>query len=307
MAAPPALETRALSKRYGSVLAVDGLSLTVAPGQVFGFLGPNGAGKSTTMRMLLGLVRPVRGQAWIFGRPCGSVAARRRGLVGAQVEDPAFYGYLSAYQNLALLGCLSGGVSAAEIDRVLELVGLRGARRRKVAAYSHGMRQRLGLAQALLPLPRLLILDEPTSGLDPQGRVEVRELLMRLSTEHGVTIFLSSHLLEEVEKLCTHLAFLSHGRLLAAGPTDELLSTSTVRVELRAQPLETASAVLTTHPQVSGLVRELEALTFACPRQALPSLNASLVAAGVAVYSLAPHPESLEDLYLRLMGGEGDV
>ncbi len=294
-----AIQIESLSKHYGRVRAVDGVSLTVAPGQVYGFLGPNGAGKSTTMRMLLGLVRPTKGRAFLLGRPCGSVRARAAGVVGALVEDPAFYGYLTARRNLALLARLSGGVPALEIDRVLHLVGLRDYGRRRVSAFSHGMKQRLALAQALLPRPRVLLLDEPTNGLDPRGRVEMRALLQRLSQE-GVTIFLSSHLLEEVERLCTHLAFLSRGRLLVAGKTADLLASEMVRVELRARPDWQARRLLTNRPEVQGLRRQEDALTFSCPRPALAEINAALVGEGVAVLALVPQEESLEELYLRL-------
>lgn len=300
MSPAPAIEIRRLTKDYGRVRAVDGLTLRVDCGQVYGFLGPNGAGKSTTMRVLLGLIRPTRGQAWLLGRPCASVQARAAGVVGALVEEPAFYGYLSARRNLMLLARLSGGVSAAEVDWALDLVGLHGQGGRRVSALSHGMRQRLGLAQALLPRPRILLLDEPTSGLDPRGRVEMRELLRRLNQQEGVTIFLSSHLLGEVESLCTHLAFLSHGRLLAAGPTRDLLASSTVRVELEATPPEEAWLLLSRRTEVHNLMRREDLLVFSCPRSALSAINEALVQAGVRVSALAPRAESLEELYLRL-------
>ncbi len=304
MTALAAIETRALTKHFGRLRAVEGLSLRVEPGQVFGFLGPNGAGKTTTLRLLLGLVRPTRGHAWILSQPSYSPRARQPGAVGALVEEPAFYGYLSARRNLELLARLSGGVPAAEIERVLELVGLRGHEDRRVSAYSHGMRQRLGLAQALLPRPQVLLLDEPTFGLDPRGRVEMRELLRRLSQEQGVTIFLSSHLLGEVEQLCTHLGFLSHGRLLACGPINELLDSTMVRVEVQAEPVEEAWLLLSRHRSVSHLVRRGEILAFHSPHSDLAKLNAALVIRGLAVSSFLPRPESLEELYLRLTDEE---
>ncbi len=295
----PAIQLELLSKYYGRVRAVDNVSLSVEAGQLCGFLGPNGAGKSTTIRMLLGLVRPTAGRAYLLGQPCGSVRARAAGVVGALVEDPAFYGYLSARRNLALLARLSGGVSAQEIERALDLVGLRGQAGRRVSAFSHGMKQRLAVAQALLPRPRVLLLDEPSNGLDPRGRVEMRALLQRLHRE-GLTIFLSSHLLEEVERLCTHLAFLSRGRLLLAGPTSQLLASEMVRVEVEAGPVDMAMQVLARRPEVGGLLHEGGALVFSCPRSALAAINASLAAAGVAVSALVPRAESLEELYLRL-------
>jgi ABC-2 type transport system ATP-binding protein len=297
------LETRGLTKHFGRIQAVEGLDLTVEASQVFGFLGPNGAGKSTTMRMIMGLIRPTRGEARLLGKSAATTASRAAGTVGALVEGPAFYGYLTARQNLVLLARLSGGASPAELDRALELAGLSADADRRVGAFSHGMKQRLGVASALLPRPRVLLLDEPTTGLDPQGRVEMRELLQRLNREEGVTIFLSSHLLGEVEQLCTHLAFLSHGRLLQAGPTAALLASETVRVELRATPQERAAVLLETRPEVQNLARHEDTLTFTCRQNALPALNAALVHADVEVGLLAPRPENLEELYLRLMRG----
>lgn len=298
---PSAIQLELLSKHYGRVRAVDNVSLTVGAGQLCGFLGPNGAGKSTTIRILLGLVRPTAGRAYLLGQPCGSVRARAAGVVGALVEDPAFYGYLSARRNLALLARLSGGVSPLEIERVLDLVGLRGQAERRVSAFSHGMKQRLAVAQALLPRPRILLLDEPSNGLDPRGRVEMRALLQRLHRE-GLTIFLSSHLLEEVERLCTHLAFISQGRLLRAGPLPELLASEMVRVEVEARPVDGAMQVLSRRPEVTNLLSESGGLVFSCPRSALAGINTTLVAAGVAVSALVPRTESLEELYLRLTG-----
>lgn len=296
-----ALETHNLTKHYGRVPAVQGLSLAVEEGQVFGFLGPNGAGKSTTMRMIMGLIRPTGGHASILGRPSSSVASRAPGRIGALVEGPAFYGYLTARENLQLLARFSGGLRPAEIDRALELTGLQGQADRRVSAYSHGMKQRLGLAQALLPRPRVLLLDEPTVGLDPQGRVEMRELLRGLNREEGVTIFLSSHLLGEVEELCTHLAFLWQGRLLKTGPTVDLLAGETVQLEIRATPLDKAEQILARRREVLAVARQGTALLVTCAPEAIAALNATLVLNGVEVSALTPRPERLEELYLRLM------
>ena len=297
---PAALETHNLTKRYGPLRAVEELDLTVEEGQIFGFLGPNGAGKSTTMRMAMGLIRPSSGQALILGRDSALVASRAPGTIGALVEGPAFYGYLTGRQNLALLARLSAGAPPDEIAGVLDLCGLAPHAHRRVSAYSHGMRQRLGVAQALLPRPRVLLLDEPTLGLDPRGRVEMRDLLLRLHQE-GVTIFLSSHLLSEVEQLCTHLGFIWQGRLLQSGPTAELLAGPTVRVELRATPLESAQALLEQHRQVWDLARRGQILTFSTQHETIPELNADLTKVGISIWSLVPRPESLEELYLRLM------
>ena len=195
-----AIQTHSLCKRYGKNLAVKSLDLQVARGEIFGFLGPNGAGKSTTIRMVLGLIRPTAGHSEVLGRRSGSVASRERGRVGALVEGPAFYDYLylSGRRNLEILAAMSGGETCPRIDETLDLVGLLGRDREPVRNYSHGMKQRLGLAQALLPRPELIIIDEPATGLDPEGMAEVRDLLVQLNREQGMTVFLSSHLLHEV-------------------------------------------------------------------------------------------------------------
>ncbi len=230
--AEPVIRCQGLTKRYGANVAVDRLDLTVTAGQVFGFLGPNGAGKTTTMRMLLGLVRPTAGEAWLNGRP----AAAGGGLegVGAMIEEPAFYPWLSGRQNLRVLAlsgpplsgpALSGPALARggsdPITAALARTGLSEVARRKVKTYSQGMRQRLGLAAALLRSPALLVLDEPANGLDPAGIREFRTLLRSLAAD-GTTVFLSSHQLAEVEQVCDQVAVLSAGRVVAHGPVADL-------------------------------------------------------------------------------------
>ncbi|MBC7288029.1 MAG: ATP-binding cassette domain-containing protein, partial [Armatimonadetes bacterium] len=208
--------TQNLTKRYGRILALDNLCLRVEAGQVYGLLGPNGAGKTTTLRLLLGLARPTAGAAWLFGLPCGTAASRRPGVVGALVDEPAFYPYLTGRQNLEIL-CDLSGAGHDEIGEALAAVGLAHAADRLYQTYSHGMRQRLGIAAALVPRPRLLVLDEPAAGLDPQGLRDVRELLRRLAAD-GMTVLLSSHLLPEVQILCTQVGLMCGGRLVASGP-----------------------------------------------------------------------------------------
>lgn len=216
------LKALGLTKAFKGHTAVEDLNLEVGKGDIFGFLGPNGAGKSTTIRLMLALIKPDSGDVEIFGRSVRHYGNRALKKVGALIEEADFYGNLSAEHNLELLARLDG-VDGARIADVLTIVGLYDRRKDKVKAYSHGMKQRLGVAQALLNRPELLILDEPTSGLDPRGMKEVRELIRRLARE-GMTIFLSSHLLHEVEQVCTAMAIIDKGRLITAGKVTDLLT-----------------------------------------------------------------------------------
>ncbi|MCX7964846.1 MAG: ABC transporter ATP-binding protein [Candidatus Sumerlaea chitinivorans] len=223
MTTPPVvLRVRNLSKRFGRVTAVAGISFDVYEGDIFGFLGPNGAGKSTTMYMIAGLVHPSGGEIEIFGRPHTDFL-RVRSQMGMLIEVPAFYEFLSARKNLEILARLQPGIPRTRVDEVLELVGLRDRARDRVEDYSHGMRQRLGIAQALLAKPKLLLLDEPTSGLDPEGSVRVWELLRNLVAQEGITIFISSHLLHEVEEGCNRIAVINRGVLVACDEVRKLL------------------------------------------------------------------------------------
>ena len=216
------LETRGLTKTFGDLVAVDHVDLRVEEGELFGFLGPNGAGKTTTISMMAGLIHPTEGQVFILGEEISPRQTAGLRHVGTLLPPPGFFPYLSGRENLRLISHLYPQVDEARVEEVLSLVGLTGAADRKTKGYSTGMKQRLGLAAALLHRPRLLILDEPTSGLDPIGMKEIRELLRRLADE-GTTIFLSSHLLHEVEQICDRVAILNHGRVLAEGRVQELL------------------------------------------------------------------------------------
>jgi ABC-2 type transport system ATP-binding protein len=305
-----ALVTRGLTKRYDDADVVDALDLTVERGELYGFLGPNGAGKTTTIRMALGLIFPTAGEVELLGTP---VFGRHRSVAleraGALVEEPAFYRFLSGRRNLEIFA-RAGGPSEdvrrrlARIDDVLGLVGLASAARKRVKAYSQGMRQRLGIALALLGEPEILVLDEPTNGLDPAGMREVRQLLRRLA-DGGTTVFVSSHLLAEVEAMCDRVGVLSRGRLVAEGPPGELRGAAErFRVELddpaRAmRVLEALDGVVAAGEGTSVVVRLARGATPA-------SVNAALVRAGVAVSALIPERESLEDVFLDLVG-DGDV
>ncbi len=293
------LETRDLTKQYGKRVAVDDLSMQVERGDIFGFLGQNGAGKSTTIRMAVGLVRPSSGRVVLLGHDMQKHPKRALARTGAIVESPAFYESLSGLQNLRLLSAMSGGAEKRSINEVLDIVGLRARARDPVRVYSHGMRQRLGIAQALLPSPELIILDEPTDGLDPQGIHEVRSLIRRLRDELNLTVLLSSHLLYEVEQICNRVAIIDHGRLLYQGTIDELIAKDKT-VKLRVDRLEEAFQLLKLHPQVSVTGNAGEALYVRMSDEQIPLINQFLVARGFRVMELSPQRETLEDVFLRL-------
>jgi ABC-type multidrug transport system ATPase subunit len=296
------ISTSALTKRYGMVVAVDGVDLRVAEGDRYGLLGPNGSGKTTLLRLLLGLVYATSGQIELMGRPVPRQLSTVLPAVGGLVEGPAAYGHLSGRANLALLDAAGTGgprrTRAARIAEALDRVGLGGVDKRPVRAYSLGMRQRLGLAAALLRKPRLLVLDEPTNGLDPQGIREVRDLLLELNAA-GTTLLVSSHLLGEVEQLCTRVGVMDRGRLVLQ---DELaaLRAPTGRVVLRTPDVDRAAALL------DGRV-ESRTEDVLCVREADPAaLNTRLVAAGLRVIEIRPEHRSLEDTVLEVTSSGSD-
>jgi ABC-2 type transport system ATP-binding protein len=305
--------TRGLTKRYQDLSAVDALDLTIEQGVLYGFLGPNGAGKTTTIRMVLGLIFPTAGGVEVLGEPIfgGTPGQRASAIrrVGAMIEEPAFWGYLSGRRNLEYFARAAGPAEdrrkrLGRIDEVLRVVGLEQAARKKVKAYSQGMRQRLGIAMALLGEPDLLVLDEPTNGLDPQGMREVRLLLRRLADD-GTTIFVSSHLLAEVEAMCDRVGVLARGKLVAEGPPSKLRgSAEVVRVEI--DDPERARTILAGLDGVSldGAETSRGALRLRLTPPASPAaVNSALVSGGVAVSALVPEHESLEDVFVSLVEG----
>ena len=296
-----AIQTHHLAKRYGRLQAVDGLSLRVPAGCIYGFLGPNGAGKSTTIRMLLGLIRPTGGEAFVLGQAVRPDRPATRRDIGALVEGPAFVDYLSARRNLEMLLALSGRRNGHDVDRALELVGLTSRQRDRVKTFSHGMKQRLGVAGALLGQPRLVILDEPANGLDPQGLVEIRDLLRRLRDEHGMTIFLSSHLLHEVQLLCDEVGVVRQGRLIAAGPVAELLAGHETELHVEVDDAERAREVAAALPYVQQVAAEADGLRLTVEPGKAADLNAALVGAGLRVSALTPAAPDLERFYLELV------
>jgi ABC-2 type transport system ATP-binding protein len=294
-----ALQTEALTKRFGARTAVDRLTIRVERGDIYGFLGPNGAGKSTTLRMLLGLIRPTSGLIKFPLQNSGWEYLRARSRVGAIIETPAFYENFSARRNLQLLASLSGGVSKKRVEEVLEIVDLRERAHDPVKVYSYGMRQRLGIAQALLPTPQLIILDEPTNGLDPQGIHETRNLIRRLQDEFKLTVLLSSHLLTEIEQLCNRVGIIHEGRLLYEGGPDAL-TVSTNLYKVRVDNLAGAFEVLRNEPGLTVSRNGSSFLRIDADAEALAQANALLVGNGIKVYELSPVQESLEDAFLRL-------
>ena len=295
----PAVVTENLTKRYGSRAAVDGLSLTVHRGEVFGFLGPNGAGKTTTLRMLTGLVRPTSGSAEVLGRPAGASVAG----IGALIEGPGFYPYLSGRDNLRVLARYAGA-PAGRIPRVLATVDLLDRADDRYGAYSLGMKQRLGVAAALLKEPELVVLDEPTNGLDPAGITDMRALLRRLAAE-GCTVVLSSHLLAEVEQVCDRVAVVSHGRLVVQSTVEDLVGLG--RLVIEATPLADAAAVVTRlvgAERVSVVDGKLHVQT---ESESAAAINRALVRADVYVTGLRQEARTLEEVFLQMTGPGPDV
>ena len=298
MAQVLAVETHGLTKRYSTgVLAVDDLDLRVRTGEVYGFLGPNGAGKTTTLRLLSGLIHPTSGSAIVAGAVPGSPASLAR--MGAMVETPSFYPYLSGRDNLRVVARYAG-VPKSRIEPVLKLVDLTDRAKHKFKTYSTGMKQRLGVAAALLKGPDLLILDEPTSGLDPQGTIEMRALIKELK-QGGRTVLLSSHLLNEVELTCDRVGVIAKGKLVAEGTVDELRARSGGRtLRIHATPLEQAQRLLASllNPDQVRVIDGSLVLTVD-PAQAA-SINRRLVADGVDVSELRVDEQSLENVFLQL-------
>jgi ABC-2 type transport system ATP-binding protein len=292
-----------LRKEYGDLVAVDGVTLTVERGDVFGYLGPNGAGKTTSLRMMLGLIRPTAGRVRLFGRdPVDDPVTALDGVAGF-VEEPTFYPYLSGRRNLEMLAALDGG-GEDRIGEVLELVELDGRADDRVRAYSHGMRQRLGLAGALLRRPQLLLLDEPTTGLDPAGMRDMRGMVRRLAGE-GITVLLSSHLMSEVEQLCNRLAIIQLGRIRYEGGLADLLARSAGRYRLEATDPARAANVCRSVAGIRDVSVAGGAVAFAADRDAAATLTVRLGKAGVGIHALVPGGRSLEEVFFEIT--EGDV
>ena len=300
--AQPAFRAIALSKAYGKRLAVDHLDLQVDRGELFGFLGPNGAGKTTTIRMALGLVAPTNGSVEILGMEVRHNRSKVLPRVGALVESPALYGYLSGRNNLRVFADLLGGVSAKRIDEVLEIVSLKGREQDRVKTYSMGMKQRLGLAISLLSNPDLLILDEPANGLDPAGIVEMRDLLRELAGE-GKTVFISSHVLSEVQQICTRVAIINHGKLVRLAPVAELLD-APGEFEIQVDSPDTLVSALKLQEWGHEARVEHGLVITRAPEGRGRNLISFLVQNGHDPDSVSERQRDLEDIFLSLTGGD---
>jgi len=295
------IEISSLSKRFKEVLAVNDLSFAVKRGDVFGFLGPNGAGKSTTIRMILSLITPTSGSIKIFGK---SLIENRKEIlanVGAIVEKPDFYQYLPAIKNLEILAKISGKeVHQSRIYELLELVGLKDRAKSKVKTYSHGMKQRLGIAQTLLHDPELIVLDEPTTGLDPQGMKEIRDLIIRLSKDENKTIFLSSHILSEIELVANRMIIINKGSKVVEGEVNDLLNSKSLKVTVEVENIESAKRILD-NTKWYNLIENFSENKFSIKleNKDIAELNKYLVENGVMVNALIP-VRSLEDYFLSI-------
>jgi ABC-2 type transport system ATP-binding protein len=300
-----ALSLDSISKQFGRIHAVDGLSLDVEPGQMAGFLGPNGAGKSTTLYMIPRLVRPSTGHIRIFGTDIWQDYKKAIRSVGITVETPAFYEYLSGRKNLELAARLLNNVTQAEIDEIFERIGLAGRQHDRVRVYSTGMRQRLGIGRAMLGRPRLLILDEPTNGMDPEGTHEVLSFLREKVIQDGLTIFISSHLMSEIEEFCDNVFVINRGRLVASGAVKELLKPHQRIVRVTFQGRLPDADFLSRHDKILKFETiGSDTLEITLRQDDSAWLNHCLMEAGFAVTSLAPKQKTLKEFFLSITGNK---
>lgn len=299
------IEIENLTKFYQQLKAVDQLSMHVDEGDIYGFLGPNGSGKSTTIRMILGLIKPTSGTIRLFGESAASGKNTPLKRIGALVEKPDFYNYLSARKNLEILGKLSEVRPLKKrVDEMLDIVGLSNRGHSKVKTYSQGMKQRLGIAQALLHDPDLVILDEPTNGLDPQGQKEIRELIIRLREERKITVLISSHLLFEMEHMATRMIIINKGKVLVEGSVSELLRESEQQLTISFEnPDETRSFIAESQWSKQFAGQDQQKLFFRITRDLVPDLTSFLASKGSRITAVEP-VRSLEDFFLQITENE---
>jgi len=295
------LYTYRLTKRFKTITAVEDLNLSVSRGDIFGFLGPNGAGKSTTIRMMLGLIKPTNGEIKLFNTSLEKNRELTLKKIGALVEKPSFYNYLSARRNLEIFAALAHHhPDHRDIDRVLDIVALIPRADDKVKTFSQGMKQRLGIAQALLGNPELIILDEPTAGLDPKGMKEIRRLIIQLA-QQGLTIFLSSHLLHEVEQMCQNMAIINEGKLVVQGGVEQLLKSENDLVSVKVDRAQEAFDLLKTKDWAKSVELSSGDIRVKIEGQHIPVMTELLVTSGFHVFAIQPR-RSLEDYFLSILG-----
>ena len=298
------IEVNGLTKLYNRVKVVDNLSISIKKGDVYGFLGPNGAGKTTTIRMMLGLIALDSGSVYINGKNIKNDYKDFISNIGAIVETPTFYGYLSAYDNLQLIANLTPGIKKNRVEEVIEIVGLKGRERDKVKTYSLGMKQRLGIAQALLPNPSLLILDEPTNGLDPHGMKEIRDMIKRLAEDHGYTFIISSHILHDIQQICNRVCIIKNGKLVKEEYVENLLAQKAEIVEIQTLDKKLAIDLLMNSASVSMLEEIEKGILITIESGMLEVIIEDLILNHIRVKYVLPKENSLEELFFELTGGK---
>lgn len=296
------IEVQHLAKKFGTFEAVKDVSFTVYKGDVFGFLGPNGAGKSTSIRCMLSLIKPDSGTIQLFGKSLTESRSQILARTGSIIEKPDFYKYLSAYRNLDIFSRISGAPSSRkEIMEMLDFVGLAGREKDKVGGFSHGMKQRLGIAQTLLHNPDLIILDEPTTGLDPQGIIDIRNLILRLRDEQHKTVLLSSHILSEIEIIANRMVIINKGRSVVEGDVKTLLNSEELVVNMEVDQVQAAINILEKHfPKVSIILTENNYLQMAINKSEISAFNKLLIENGIAVFSIESK-RKLEDYFIKII------
>ena len=299
------IETKKLTKKFGSRRVVNHVDLQVKKGEIYGFLGPNGAGKTTTIRMLLGLARPTQGSIQIFGKDIRKDKLSILKKVGSLVEYPSYYGHLTAYENLEAVRILLDAPKS-RIEEVLSIVRLTKDAKRPVKGFSLGMKQRLGIATALLGNPELLILDEPTNGLDPSGIIEIRELIKSLPKEHGITIVISSHLLSEIDQMATQVGIITKGQMIFQDSISTLRAQSTSKIKVTVSDGESAWKTLLTHGYKTDFIQN-KLVIENCADQQVADIVRSLVQNDYPVYRVEEERKSLEEIFLELTGQEGGL
>ncbi|MFX3625049.1 MAG: ABC transporter ATP-binding protein [Ectobacillus sp.] len=303
----PVLSVQNVKKTIGKKTIVEHISFDVYEGEVFGFLGPNGAGKTTTIRMLVGLIKPTEGKISISGYDVKAEFRQAMRHIGSIVENPELYTYLTGWENLKQFARMLGDVDDGRIHEIVRMVNLEQRIHDKVKTYSLGMKQRLGIAQALLGNPKLLILDEPTNGLDPAGIRELREFVHRLVEEQNISVFISSHLLSEVQMMCDRVAIINRGKMITVSTIEDLVKKASDKVKWKVSASEKAAALLRESPEIKEVAAEGDTITCRMPVERIGAYNKMLIEQGIEVQSVHEVVVTLEDLFMELTGSEGNA